>query len=455
MNKDKIKTIFKAQNSFRVFVTDIFSQSKSLFQNGFIGGEYVNTICDFFQNNKKTARVSARDHFKSTAFYAHFMWHLLRDWDKNLEGHYFSYQYQMAAYHIGKIKQAIKSNEYFAELKDKKSTAESVVSYTWDNKHFTTLEPHGLLEFKRGIHAPLIYVDDPFQDPANKMVITIIKKINDIFKGQILDMVQDEIHVCGTPQTNEDFFFNKDLMGRFKVMVTPAIKDEINKVTLWPEWMGWEELQQRRRERGDKMFNQEYLCSPTYAEEAFIKRDVLYSLVNSKLVDVGIAKAQEIKNDVVAGFDIGKKTHPSHLAVFELVKGKRRQIHQIFMDGWDYIRQIEYLREAIEKLKIDKLYYDDTRGEFESFKESGQLPIQMEGVVFSVKTKNALAAHLDKAITSKEIEFLNHKRMLDQMLLVTNDLEAIETPEGHGDSFWSVALTFKYEENPMPEITII
>lgn len=455
MDKKTIQTISQAQDDFGFFVRKIFSQSRSLFSQKFIGGEYIGEICRMMQENNWTARVSAKDHFKSASLYAHFMWQMIRHWDEDIEGHYFSYQNAMAAYHIGKIKMAVKSNPYFEEIIDKKGTAESVIAYSWDGRHAITLEPHGLLEFKRGIHAPLIYVDDPFQDPANKLVITIIKKINEIFVSQILDMTQKEIHVCGTPQTTEDFFFSREIMGRFKTMVSPAITNWNEKKLVWPERYSWEELMAKRAERGEKIFNREYLCSPVYAEEAFIRRQALYELVNPQLKNLGIEKRQELDGDVIGGFDIGKKVHPSHLAVFQIKKGKRKMAHQKFMDGWDYNSQLEYLKLAIENLGIDKLYYDDTRGEFESFKESGLLPPEMEGVVFTLKEKHGLAAQLDKAVTNKQMELIDDRRMLEQMLMVTNDLDAVETPEGHGDSFWSVALSFKSEENLQPEITIL
>lgn len=455
MKKEKIQTIIKARSNFTYFVENVFSKSESLFPKGFVSGEYIKEICELLQGNNKTARVGPRDHFKSTAFYAHFMWRLLQSSSSSTEGHYFSYQYQMAAYHINKIKQAIKSNEYFEGLIDKKKNAESVICYSWDNINFTTLEPHGLLEFKRGIHAPLLYVDDPFQDPASKMLITVIKKINSIFAGQILDMAQDELHVCGTPQTNNDFFFDKNVMSRFATHIKPAIVSEAKKEVLWPEWMGWEELQLRKKEKGEKLFKQEYLCSPTYAEDAFITKDVLYALVDPLLPDLPVNRPYETDNEVVAGFDIGKKAHPSHLAVFELVDGKRRMIHQKFFDHVDYIDQIEYLKLAIENFKIDNLFYDDTRGEFESFQEQSILPPEMTGIVFNTKSKNSMAVAFDAAISNKQIEFLDDRRMLEQLLLVTNDLKAVETPEGHGDSFWSVALTYKLEGEGQPEITIL
>jgi hypothetical protein len=456
MKQIEIDKIARAKNDFSYFVREVFSKSESLFPNGFVDGDMILEVSDFLQDNKKTARVSARDHFKSTSLYAHFMWKVLNSYGKNLEGHYFSYQQTMAGYHIAKIKAAIKSNPYFNSITDKKKTAESVIKFTWDDEHYITLVPHGLLEFKRGIHAPLIYVDDPFQDPSNKMILTVIDKINDIFKTQILDMVQDEIHVCGTPQTNQDFFFDKNIMERFAVMIRPAITDEKNKQVLWPEWMSWEDLMAKKREKGEKMFNQEYLCKPTYAEEAFIDRTRLYELVNPKLENLLYSKDYEIDEEVVGGFDIGKKAHPSHLAIFKINEdGKKIQIHQKFMDGWPYTRQISYLKTVIECLKVDALYYDNTRGEFESFEEQGELPACMKPVVFTLKTKHSMSAQLDKAITNGEVEFLNDERMLSQMLMVTNDLVAIETPQGHADSFWSVSLVFKHEEVAQPSITII
>lgn len=454
MTEQIARTIIKAQNDFGYFVEHVFSKSKSLFPNGFVGGQYVKDLCAFLQSNERTVRVAPRDHLKSAAFYAHFAWQLLKRWDENIEGHYFSYKQSMAAYHIQKLKQAIQSNPYFDELTDKKQTAGSVISYTWDGEHTISLEPRGLLEFKRGIHAPLIYVDDPFQDPSNKMIITVVQRINDIFTGQILDMAQKELHVCGTPQTKDDFFFDKNIMSRFAVKIQPAIVDETNKIALWPEWRSFEELQKRRLERGEKLFAQEYLCAPVFATEAFINRDALLALVDRSLRNEPLVR-KDYDGEVIAGFDIGKKTHPSHLSVFHLKNGSRKQIHQTFMDGWDYNRQVEYLKLAIDSFRIDALYYDNTRGEFEGFAERNELPPEMKPVVFTLKEKNSMAAQLDKAICNKQIYFINDRRQIEQLLMVDNDLNAYETPEGHGDSFWSTALSFKHEACGELEITII
>ncbi len=231
----QIKELTKSSNDFVYFVNHIFSHSVK----HFIKGEHVDNTARFLCSSKRTIRVSARHHFKSFSFYAYFMWKLMFEGsNNNLESHYFSFNADLAGYHVNKIKKCIEENPYFDDIIDRKPTAETVLKYTWNNKHFITLTPHGLVQFKRGIHAPLIFVDDPFQDPDNELNPLIIYKINEIFKSNIMDMPTEpdgELHVCGTPQTNEDFFFDKMVTARFRVQVLPAIsKDPTTGEELYP-----------------------------------------------------------------------------------------------------------------------------------------------------------------------------------------------------------------------------
>lgn len=439
-----MEVVKRAVKSFRVFVNEIFSLSVK----DFVGGGHIDWTADFLQNNNWSMRVSARDHFKSMSLYAHFMWQILKRLD-GLEAHFFSYQVNMAAYHIQKIKGLIAINPYYDGLVDDKKTAEGVIKYHWrGEQNYFTLDPQGMLGFKRGIHCPIVYVDDPFQDPASKLVLTVIKKINRIFKTEILDMPREEMHIVGTAQTRDDFYFDKFLGKRFNIKILPAISSFKKKEVLWPEWRSFDALIRFRDERGEKIFNQEYQCSPVWAEEGFFQRDQILSVVNAKLENLSVYKKHDIKDDVKAGFDIGKKAHPAHFAVFRIVKDKWTQIHQIFMDGWEYTRQLEYLKLAIENFNIDSLSYDDTRGEFEAFGEQGQLPAQMKPVVFNVKGKSAWATEFSKKVENKTIELLDDRRMIEQILYVTNELKAVETPEGHGDSFWSICLAMKDEQPP-------
>lgn len=424
----------RSRKDFAYFVKNIFSES---FEH-FVGGQHIENTANLLGNHKKTIRVSARDHFKSTSLYAHFMWDLLHR--PGLEGHYFSYNASMSAYHLGKIKYLVSRNPFYKEIIDLKPTAEGVLKYTWDKKEITTLNPCGLLAFKRGIHAPRIYVDDPLRDPDNKLNPTIIEKINRIFTTEVLSMLKQEgeMHVVGTPQTDFDFFFNKQVTEGFEVLILPAIVNWKKETALWPEYMPWEELMRRKRQLGDRVFNQEYLCKPVWTEQAWFSREKIQSVVNPELEIV----KKTIRSDyTVLGWDVGKKVHPSHIAIFaERVPGHWLQIYQKFLDGMSYNAQMELVNSLCEFYQVDSGAYDATRGELESFVERRELHHSLEPIIFKMQTKHDMATNFEKMVENKEIELLNDRRMLDQILVVDNDLQSLETPEGHGDSFWSIAM---------------
>lgn len=452
----------KANDDFKSFLNIVFSQSKDILKDGrWTGGNHPDTIADFLDHNSQTIRVSARDHLKSMSFYAHIMFKIFRMyWDgQSREVQYFSYGERMASYHCQKIKTAIKSNPFFREVIDNKPQAESILSFSWfEGGPKLTVTPRGLLEFKRGIHCDDVYVDDPFQDPESKLVPTKIKRINEVMKTQILDMFQKELHVVGTAQTTNDFFFDKEFTKRFKVLIQPAIVELAEKKVLWPEWMDFEELMHKKAERGEKVFNQEYMCSPVYSEEQYISNDAYDLCINPKLVNFKL-EDYEVQDDVdvVGGFDIGKKQHPSHFSVFRKDPDDRKwkQVHSKWFDKWDYKDQVEYLARAIDAFGIYLLPYDNTRGEFEGFDEQGLLPAEMEAVNFSHRSKHSMAANFDKCLTNKRVELLPERRQRDQVLIVNNDLVAPETKDGHADAFWSICLALKEIEGGAVGATVI
>lgn len=467
--------VAKAQEDFPYFVNNIFALSFPKF----IRGEYIDGLAEWMQSNDWFMRISAKDHFKSTGLYADFMWRLLKHAFENKEFQYFSYQDGMAAYHIGKIKRLIFDNPFYADCVDLKPTAESVIKYSWDYGYkkdsYTaiTMEPHGLLSFKRGIHCDGVYVDDPLQDPDNQLLLTKIEKINKIVKTQILDMPKAGgfCKIVGTPQTTADFFFDAEMHKKFAVIFQPAEKDPVNKIALWPEHMSWDELQARKAIRGAKIYNQEYLCSPVYSENSFFTEEEINKVVNPDLSNrsiFDIIKSAE-NYDTIGGWDLGKKRHPAHFTVFQVreVNGKRKaiQIHQAFFDNWDYAgnddeqfnpdkpTQLSYIKQAIKSFRIDKLYTDNTRGELTTLQERGELPPQIELVNFTSKDKYAMATEFEKGVNQEFVELQNDGRMIRQILVVTNDLQAVETHEGHGDSFWSIGMCFKGIRVEIPDLS--
>lgn len=424
----------RSKNDLVYFTNKVFAASFEKFKTG----NHVDNTMQFLQDHKKTARVSAKDHFKSTSLYSHFMHKLL--FNEGEDYFLFSFMDQMSGWHIAKIKALISANPFFEGIKDLKKNAETVIKYQWPDRKPITLSSKGMLSFKKGIHCHGVYVDDPFQEEAKKITGEQVKKINNRFTTEIMDIPYQDgfLHVVGTAQTHHDFFFNKKVMSRFAVKIIPAIINEALEKVLWPEHMDYEELCARRGERGDKVFNQEYMCKPSWSEDAFFKREILQKVVNPKLIPLRIMNDNVM---VVGGWDLGKRSHPAHVTVFAKYSAKKwTQIYEKWFDHVDHNKQLLEVEDLIERLKIDTLGYDATRGEFETEEERGDLPSEMIPYVFKLKTKHDMATNFEKMVLNSEIELLNKERQFDQILSVDNDLNALQGPEGHGDSFWSTAM---------------
>ena len=143
---------------------------------------------------------------------------------------------------------------------------------------------------------------------------------------------------------------------------------------------------------------------------------------------------------VVLGMDVGKKGNPSHSSVFaikddpifplvESAVGLDRKdnngypiqnmimIHQKFMDGWEYTRQISYLNAAVEYFNVQRGYYDNTRAELE---ERG-LPRQIMPVALESrdgpksKSKYGLATNFSKLVEQKRIWLIDDDRFISQI----------------------------------------
>jgi hypothetical protein len=459
----------KARSSgFYWFIDNIF---RYCFEpnSTFVTGKYLEDIAKNFEENKYTIDVSGRDHFKSTRLHCDICYAIFIATDNaGFEAQYFSYSESMASYQLKKLKQEIAYNPFFSTLIDRKPQAESILSYSWGEKgSLMTIHPKGLLGNNRGIHCDRLYVDDPLKTETDGAAPdpVAIKKINNAIRGDLLPMIKKPNGICrmaGTPQTGQDFFFDKKGIGTlFKITIAPSIIDEPNKVTLWPERYSYDQLNAIRISMDADTFDREYQAMPVALSRSYIKRDKLIELStreNCKL------EPQPLLQDeiVVAGLDIGKKVHPSHLALFakkfehEDDKGKDiysyRQVYGHWFDGIDYKDQVDHVNRVCEYFNVSNLYYDDTRGELQSYAERGKLDGCMQPIVMSSRRTGAMAAHFGGLVNQNLIHFINERRQISQILMVDNDLRAQESSEGHADSFYSCALAVWEPSGKIPKI---
>jgi len=434
------------KNSFAYFFFFAFCIAIRRVDGSFVTPRHLIPMADRLQFKNRTSTVAPRFHLKSTLLEAHVAWKMLRMEHFWNEGMYFSYTPDLAAYHTKRIKRYINAlPELFGDCKDL-TDSESILHYrNLDNRVFYC-EPAGILTFKRGKHPNYTWLDDILKDPQVKLELGQLEKIERAFFEEVEQMPKEELHLIGTPQDQDDLFAKLENNSGYDCARYDAIVDEAKGIALWennPMWC-FKALQERRLRIGEKAFNKEMRCMPVRGEDGYISLAQLAALIIPRLKNYEIIRPPKLKaRTVVAGFDIGKKTHPSHLCVLAEHRGRLAQIHSKFMDGWPYVEQIAYLKQAIEVFKIDKLLYDNTRSEFETSFEQGDLPAQMEGVAFTAKTKFAMATELDKLVTNKDLQLLDDPRQKRQILSVDCDLQAPETSEGHGDAFFSLCLAAK------------
>lgn len=434
--------------------------NNNVYKYSFVGnerfkkGSHLDEWCNMMQQGN-TCIISSRKHSKSVTMYSYIMWKMLRTPKRDLEILYISYKDKLAKYHIGRFKQAVRNNPIFSQLKDlTPQNVEGVARYSWDGKHKITITPGGIMSFERGKHPDILVLDDCLADPADALNFGIIDKINRMVMEVAFSLPKEggEIMVIGTAQTPIDFLFKLKDAPHFNWGLYPAINDWKTKEVLWPEMFNWDRLMQiREHEVGHKGFEKEYMCKPVWSADSFFHQTDILATINSQLKNFNSLKT---KNDVGIGWDVGKHSHPAYVSAFEFVplaKGMdiAVQRHIKWMEGWEYKRQLDYVKGLVERLRADYVNFDNTRGELEGFYEKGYMDKTVYNPInFSVKMKSQLATEYEKRVmheTSKGtksplIAHINHQRSINQILVVTNDLQAVATHEGHGDSFWGNAL---------------
>jgi len=444
----------KARQSFRFFFNTIFRESVEEIDGAFIPGKWLDIFCVRLQVSVKTCTIAARKHGKTTVVLGFMAWLIFRA--DALSKRIVSYALIMfsddvACEKIKLLKGYIRYNRYFAHVRDLKPMAESVIEYD-NNGVIVQINPCGIFSFMRSKHPDGVICDDILKDPEKRLDLTQIDKITQIFESQITPLAKEGgfIHVVGTTQDETDILFKLEKLPAWDWKLYKAIEDRKKQIVLWPEAFSFKRLIDiELNETGKKNFRREYQCEPVRGVEGFFNRSEIDELIDPALINYGTMKraGDPDFDETIAGFDIGKKRHPSHLAVFAIVPDKGLdyliQVASLWLDSTDYTDQIQLLSQAITRFGISRLLYDNTRGEFEGFAERGELPDEMVPVVLSAAYNQRLAGDFDKTVNKKQIILLNDDRQTRSILSVDDNLKAPESGDGHGDAFFSVGLAIQ------------
>jgi len=444
--------IRKAKKSFKFFFKTIFRTSIEIIDGYYVHGKHIDEWCDDLQNHKRTCRIAPRKHLKTTVLLGYCAWKLFKV-DEQSRGMvyeilYMSYSDGLAGEKVKLLKSYISCNPYFNHIVDLKPTADTILEYANGTKIFQ-LRASGIFGAMRGKHPHCVIVDDPLKDPDQTLNISVIEKVGKQFFRKIASLPKEgtgEIHVSGTPQDASDLLYQLKANKHYRWRIYPAIKNYKTKEVFWPELFPFERLIDiRDNELGPIAFEPEYQCKPRRSTDLFIN-EMCYDRCTDdslKCVDIG-TEVLQFDGNLYAGMDLGKKRHPSHIAVFEarLEADNRIVLYQIYekwLDHWEYSEQIELCKQICDVLPIQRFIYDNTRSEFEGYAERGELPACMEPVVLTRQTKYKMAAEIDKAINNVTIKFIKDERQKRQTMNIDKDLQSFESADGHGDSFWSNA----------------
>ena len=439
--------------SFWEFLRDIWSQ-------GFDHPEYfrawhVGVVAEdierCLQEGLNYCAVLPRFHFKSTILgHAFSVWRLLQA-TRDMSVLYLSYSDGMAKYHISEINKEVNRNPILMNwLKNRSPKADYSFRYHLGSKPVEIMHG-GLFSFKRGMHVNgALIADDVLRDPENPLNPAQINKVEDHFltESMFIPLKDIPVIVLGTPMMPGDLLTKLQKDDRFMTRNLPALDPAPNRRVLMPELYSEEWLLQQQKAR-PKSFASEFLLIPHFSTEAYFESEDIEKCEDDTLVNHPASKKYEksIDEQLFAGFDVGKKRHPSHLVIFRRRGEVLEQIHQSWLDGWNYTEQVEFLNDIAENFDIMRGYIDNTRGEL----EDRGLAHMWRPMTFSRKSKNTMAQIFETYVMNDRLKLLKDERQRQQILSVNNELKAPETPMGHGDAFFSIAMAaqaaYELEQN--------
>ena len=428
--------------TFKEFLINIWSQSYD--NPEYFKAWHVQLVADDIEECLETGlnyvAVLPRFHFKSTVLgHAFSVWRLLTA-PRDCSVLYLSYSDGMAQYHIAEINKTVKRNPILMSWMNNKSPkADYSFRYSINDKPADIMHG-GLFSFKRGMHVNgALIADDILRDPENPLNMGQITKVEDHFMTESLfiPLKGVPVIVLGTPMMPGDILSKLQEDSRFKSRVLPALDPVPGRRVLMPELYNEEWLLEQQKAR-PKSFASEFMLIPHFSTESYFEAEDLEKCESSTLIncDATIPFPCEEDDQFFAGFDVGKKRHPSHLVIFRRRGDTIEQVHSSFLDGWNYSDQIDYLNKVSENFDLNKGYVDNTRGELE---ERG-LDNIWKPMIFSTRSKNTMAQIFETYLHSGNLHLIKDERQKQQILSVNNVLKAPETPLGHGDAFFSIAM---------------
>ena len=417
------------------------------------------------QVNPRLLVLAPRLHLKTTILaQAYAFWQMFRTSNQELRDiYYFSYKAELAQEKVEDLLRWIRSNPYCRFWRDMKPHGRTEVDFIVDFGKGalgeTTMQGAGIFSATRGRHPKVTICDDILSDFANPLASADLERINRIFRQAIMSLPandDDPLIVVGTPQSYDDILYQLASSEDFLWLMYPAIIDDLNQLTQWPEKFTYSRLQRIKRNVGPTPFEVEYQLLPVRTLDQFFTRDDILGVTDRDLPEWDI-EVEFVNRDLATygGFDVGRHVHPSYAAVLlELPNGSLIQVYKRFMDQMRYNTQVKTLNQIARTFSLNRGYYDATFNPL----EDRDLDKRWRGRPFSRKLKADMAVLLEKRVFAEMgdpgLVLLNDQRQLQQLITVDKALNAATTVAGHGDAFWGLGLAVKAAEDGPSHVDI-
>ena len=284
--------------------------------------------------------------------------------------------------------------------------------------------------FLRGYTAHMIICDEAAFMPE-ELIINVLFPMISTTDGYAI--------MLSTPWGRDHFFYRAFMdpnysVHRVKSSECPLIKPEF--------------LEEMKRNMTEQAFRMEYMAEFVEAASAYFPQDLIRGCVDPVLEFILSLETEIPTGEYYCGCDLGKLQDYSVITILKREGDLLKLIYlKEFQIGTSYTNVIGHLNRANKKFRFRKVLVDQTGvGEpvLEELKEQGMQNV--EGLVFTVRTKEELLSCLKIAMEQKRLRMPYLRRLAEQIneqqyeYTKSGHLKFSHPQGSHDDMLWSLAL---------------
>jgi len=282
----------------------------------------------------------------------------------------------------------------------------------------------------RGYTAQLVICDEAAFMPE-EVIVQIVFPMLSTTDGSAIFL--------STPWGRDHFFYRAFMDPNYSVHHVKSTECPLIK----PEF-----LEEQRRNMSNEAFRMEYLAEFVEAASCFFSQDLIRGCVDPDLEFISSLEVPVPGGEYYAGVDFGKLEDYSVIAILRREGDQLKLIYLYeFSLGTPYSSVIGHLVRANQRFQFRKVFVDQTGvGEpvIEELKAQGIQKV--EGLTFTVKTKEELLTCLKLAMEQKRLKMPYHRRLCEQIneqqyeYSKSGHLTFSHPAGSHDDMLWSLAL---------------